>query len=66
MLGATVEWFPMESFLKEFEPDTELSRTATASTFGASLELAREGDIELKQSQPFAPIYVRRKDEPET
>ncbi len=65
LLGTTLEWFPIEKFLAEFTPGTELARTVTASTFGASLELAREGDIELKQSQPFAPIYVRRKTDQE-
>ncbi|MGH1350215.1 MAG: segregation and condensation protein A [Methyloligellaceae bacterium] len=65
LLGTTAEWFPMDRFLSEFEENSELSRTATASTFGASLELAREGDIEIKQSQAFAPIYVRRKTDTE-
>jgi segregation and condensation protein A len=31
----------------------------TASTFGASLELTREGRIELRQTEPFAPLYIR-------
>ena len=30
-----------------------------ASSFGATLEMAREGHIELRQEGPFAPIYMR-------
>ena len=32
---------------------------ALASSFAVSLELAREGVVELKQLEPFAPIYLR-------
>lgn len=30
-----------------------------ASTFGAALELAREGKMELRQAEAFAPLFVR-------
>ena len=30
-----------------------------ASSFGATLEMAREGQIELRQEGPFEPIYMR-------
>ena len=33
-------------------------RSAWASTFAASLELARQGDVVLEQEEVFAPIYV--------
>ncbi len=61
MLGISMEWLPIEVFMSEYLRDTELYRTVTASTFGASLELAREGDIEIRQSHAFSPLYVRRK-----
>lgn len=61
MLGMSMEWLPIEVFMSEYLKGTELYRTVTASTFGASLELAREGDIEIRQSHAFAPLYVRRK-----
>jgi segregation and condensation protein A len=34
----------------------------TASSFGATLEMAREGLVEIYQSEPFAPIYMRRRE----
>jgi segregation and condensation protein A len=33
-----------------------------ASSFGATLEMAREGMIELRQDEPFSPIYMRRRE----
>jgi segregation and condensation protein A len=36
-----------------------MRRSARASTFAASLELAREGRIELRQEKAFAPIWLR-------
>ncbi|MGF1650533.1 MAG: segregation and condensation protein A [Hyphomicrobiaceae bacterium] len=43
----------------------EEGRTALAASFGASLELARDGLIELRQDRAFAPLYLRvaRRDE---
>ena len=34
-------------------------KTVMASSFGATLEMAREGHIELRQEGPFEPIYMR-------
>ena len=43
-------------------PVAELARTAVASSFGATLEMARDGLIELRQEAAFAPIYMRRRE----
>ena len=32
-----------------------------ASTLSASLEMVREGDLEARQLDPFAEIYLRRR-----
>ena len=34
-------------------------RSVTASVFSAALELARDGDLELRQDQHFSPLYLR-------
>jgi len=39
-----------------------VARTAVASSFGAALEMAREGLVEISQAEPFAPIYMRRRE----
>jgi segregation and condensation protein A len=59
MVGATPAWARLESFLPE-TPDGEYRRSALASSFVASLELARLGKVELAQDEPFAPLMVRR------
>lgn len=42
------------------------ARSAMASTFAAALELVREGEIALRQTSPFGPIFLRAiKPEPE-
>lgn len=61
MLGMSLDWAPLDTILAEFSADKETRLTAIASTFGASLELAREGALELRQAQPFAPLFLRRR-----
>jgi segregation and condensation protein A len=36
-----------------------MRRSVTASAFGASRELVREGRIELRQTDHFQPLYMR-------
>ena len=58
-------WMQLDLFLDRYLPQgvgsgSELEKTVVASSFGASLELAREGVLEIKQDAPFAPIYMRK------
>ena len=49
------------AFLPEaLEVNPLLARSAIASTFAASLEMAKKGELELRQGANFGPIYVRR------
>jgi len=60
MLGHVLDWTILRNFLPE-GMDTPLQRRAAiAATFAASLELARNGRVELRQEGTFAPIYLRR------
>lgn len=64
ILGTMVEWGRLESYLpKDLLPDIP-ARSALASTLTAGLELAREGEIELRQLAVFGPIYMRRRQVP--
>ncbi len=56
-IGGMVAWSAIEAFLPA--ADAELRRSALASTFLASLELARQGRVELRQADAFAPLYLR-------
>ena len=64
LIGFAGDWTDLSSYLPEgWETDPALRRSATAATFAASLELAKEGRIELRQAETYAPIQIRRKDD---
>lgn len=63
LIGYAGEWAALETFLPDgWHADPARRRSATAATFAASLELAKEGRLELRQAETFAPIQIRRKD----
>ena len=53
------DWTAFDDWLLEACLDPKMRRSARASTFSASLELVREGKIELRQEKTFAPIWIR-------
>ena len=55
------DWRDLASFLPEDLGDPLLQRSAVAASLIASLELARQGSIELSQAAPFGPIMIRRR-----
>jgi segregation and condensation protein A len=59
LMGAASEWTDMDQWLIAYCVDPKMQRTARASSFSASLELVREGKIELRQDRAFAPIWLR-------
>ena len=61
MIGSATHWEALDSYLIEYLVQPELRRTARASALSASLELVREGEVELKQEQHFMPLFVRRR-----
>lgn len=64
LIGFAGQWTDILSYLPQgWENDPKKRRSATAATFAASLELAKEGKIEIRQPELFAPIQVRKKDE---
>jgi len=61
MLGKLPEWADLRAYLPENLNDPFAIRSAEASTLLASLQLVKEGQMELRQSQTFGPIQVRHK-----
>jgi segregation and condensation protein A len=59
LVGSAIEWTALERFLPSSQ-DPLYRRSALASSFVAALELARQGRVELRQEQPFAPLELRR------
>lgn len=61
MLGLAREWTSFGQFMPpDLFDDVVVKRSAVASTFGACLELAKQGAMDLNQEKPFAPIYIRQ------
>jgi segregation and condensation protein A len=61
LLGGSSAWGSLDSYLEEFLAVPELRATARASALSASLELVREGLVELRQSAHFAPLFIRNR-----
>ena len=62
LLGRTPDWQSISSFLPPDVRDGVVARSALASTFVASLELARSGKVQIRQNTPFGPIYIKSGD----
>ncbi len=63
LIGHAIEWGTLQQFLPDgWQHNPKLRRSATASTFAAMLELVKEGKLDLRQSDMFAPIEVKRKE----
>jgi segregation and condensation protein A len=64
LLGSMPDWATLEQFLPEIrsnQPDSRLEhRAALSSTLIAGLELARGGQLRLRQDAAFGPILVGR------
>ena len=62
LIGFTGEWTDIVSYLPDgWASDSVKRRSATAATFAASLELVKEGHLEIRQSESFAPIELRKR-----
>jgi segregation and condensation protein A len=59
LVGNVPDWTTLETFLPPGLETGIVRRSALAATFAASLELVKEGDASLRQSKPFAPLYLR-------
>jgi segregation and condensation protein A len=64
LMGKMTDWTALDRFLMEYLAGPEERATALASSFAASLEMVRDGSIEMRQLEPFAPIYLRSRPTP--
>ena len=63
LIGFTGHWTDILSYLPDgWTDDPKKLRSATASTFAASLELAKEGKIVIRQDEIFSSIQIKRAD----
>ena len=62
LIGFAGHWTDIASYLPDgWSENPKKRRSATASTFAASLELAKEGKIEIRQEDVFSSIKIRKK-----
>ena len=60
--GKLSDWRNLTDLIpKKFIKSKFLKKTGLASLFAGSLELSKEGDIEIKQTMPFDNLLVRQK-----
>ena len=63
LIGFSGDWSDLTSYMPDgWGEEPAMRRSATASTFAASLELVKEGHLEIRQEGVFAPIQLRKKD----
>ncbi len=65
MIGSFSDWTALDRFLLDYLALPGERATAIASSFAATLELVREGYLEVKQMEAFAPLYMRSRVRPE-
>ncbi len=63
--GAFESWASLDDIriaMTDVDPDLP-PRSVTASVFSAALELARDGEVDVRQDAHFAPLYLRKPEE---
>ena len=60
LIGQSSDWARLDEYLVSFVVEPALARTVFASSFASTLELVREGLMEVHQQAAFAPLYVRK------
>lgn len=62
LLGSLPDWSSLEQFLPEGLQDGIPRRAAISATLIAGLEMAKGGQLDLKQDEKFGPILMRKKE----
>jgi segregation and condensation protein A len=59
LIGQTPDWTRLDEYLICYVVEPSMRATVLASSFASTLELVREGVMEVHQQGPFAPLYIR-------
>ena len=63
LIGFAGTWADLTSFLPDgWDTNPDRRRSATAAHFAAILELAKRGQVHLRQSETFAALEIRRRE----
>jgi len=66
LLQMATDWTAIDQYLIAYVVEPSMRSTVLASSLAATLEMAREGQLEIHQDAAFAPVYVRRRSEPDS
>jgi segregation and condensation protein A len=66
LMGQSSDWARLDEFLVSYVVEPSLAPTVFASSFASTLEMVREGVMEMHQQEAFAPLYVRKRQPPES
>ena len=61
LVGTSGDWSRLDEYLIAFVVEPAMRATVFASSLAATLELVREGAVEMHQAAAFAPIYLRKR-----
>ena len=61
LIGASADWSCLDEYLIKYVVEPAMRSTVLASSLAATLELVREGKIELHQQSAFSPIFLRKR-----
>lgn len=61
LIGDSADWVSMDAYLAEYLAHPHERATVRASTFASSLELVRQGQIDIRQTETFGPLFMRRR-----
>lgn len=64
LIGDSREWVALDHYLIEYLARPEERASVRASTFASSLELVRQGEIDIRQGETFGPLFLRRRSKP--
>jgi segregation and condensation protein A len=62
LIGQAVDWSRLDQYLLSYLVEPSMRATVFASSLASTLELVREGLIEVHQKAAFEPIYLRKRE----
>jgi len=61
LIGESQEWISLDAYLVDYLSTPAERATVRASSFASSLELVRQGQIDIRQTETFGPLFMRRR-----
>ncbi len=62
LLGFASDWVNLDDYLVRYMPDDSMRPTVLASSLSATLEMVKEGRLNIHQERAFGPLWLRPAD----